>query len=397
MAVVIQFDKFAQKLVETTSFLLGGRIVNIMNKDGYIIASTEKHRIGTVHQGAVEVMATGREVCIYPDEVERYPGAKEGINMPIIVKNEVVGVVGVFGNPDESRDIANLLKVYTEMYIRQLTYFNKQEIEDEIRTELLKFLIYGEMKGQLSFEQMTDMVGWEKIPPYACVIMKVGSHEDHVSWNVNMRNLLRQFKAMEFIDSRKILYGIVDDRLVVIKSQASSQNPQVFSERLLELTEKEFASTPVIAVSGTYEDLKQMPMVYQGLSLMAEGISSGICFMDSVEGMVDYCFQYLFQNPLMQEYGERMYHKLCQKVEPKVFQEYIQTIEAYCESPDNMRIVAEKLLIHKNTLAYRMNKIYDILGLAGLNSVCRVIQLRLLLHAGKSHRADGEQDGKTTV
>ena len=62
MAVVIQFDKFAQKLVETTSFLLGGRIVNIMNKDGYIIASTEKHRIGTVHQGAVEVMATGREI-----------------------------------------------------------------------------------------------------------------------------------------------------------------------------------------------------------------------------------------------------------------------------------------------------------------------------------------------
>lgn len=92
-------------------------------------------------------MATGREVCIYPEEVSRYPGAKEGINMPIIVKNEAVGVVGVFGNPDESRDIANLLKVYTEMYVRQLTYFNKQEIEDEMRTELLKFLIYGEIKG----------------------------------------------------------------------------------------------------------------------------------------------------------------------------------------------------------------------------------------------------------
>ena len=395
MAVVIQFDKFAQKLVETTSFLLGGRIVIIMYKDGYIIASTEKHRIGTVHQGAVEVMATGREVCIYPDEVERYPGAKEGINMPIIVKNEVVGVVGVFGNPDESRDIANLLKVYTEMYIRQLTYFNKQEIEDEIRTELLKFLIYGEVRGQLSFEQMTDMVGWEGTAPYVCVLMKVGNHEDHVSWNVNMRNLLRQFKEMEFIDSREILYGIVDDRLVVIKSHASSGKLQSFSERLLELTEKEFGMTPVIAASGIYEELKQMPMVYQGLSLMAEGISSGICYMDSREGMVDYCFQYLFQNPLMQEYGERMYQTLRRKVEPKVFAEYIQTIEAYCESPDNLRIVAEKLLIHKNTLAYRMNKIYDILGLDGLNSVCRVIQLRLLLHAGQSCRPEEEQGGKS--
>ena len=394
MAVSIQFGKFAQKLVETTSFLLGGRIVNIMNKEGYIIASTEKHRIGTIHQGAVEVMATGREVCIYPEEVSRYPGAKEGINMPIIVKNEAVGVVGVFGNPDESRDIANLLKVYTEMYVRQLTYFNKQEIEDEMRTELLKFLIYGEIKGQQSFEHMRDMVGWEGKSPYACVIMKVSSHEDHVSWNVNMRNLLHQIREMEFMDSKKALFGIVDDRLVVIKSQTTSRNLTNFAQNLLKITEREFGVTPVIAVSRIYQDLKRMPMAYQGIFMMAEGTDSGICYMDSAEGMMDYCFQYVCQNTLIQEFGDEMYIKLCQGLEPNSFQEYINTIEAYYQSSENLRAAAEKLLIHKNTLTYRLNKIYDILDISGLNSVRRMIMLRLLLKAVDRHRTENEQNEK---
>lgn len=288
MAMVIQFDKFAQQLVESTSFLLGGRIVNIMDKEGCIIASTEKHRINTMHQGAVEAMNTGQEVCIYPDEVGKYPGAKEGINMPIIIKDDIIGVVGVFGNPDQSRDIANLLKVYTEIYISQLNYNNKQELAEGIRLELLNFMIYGEIKGTLSFEQMTNMVGWQCIPPYTCMIMRIPFLDDPVSRNVKMRNLLHKFRDMDFMDSHSTLYGIVDDSVVIIKSDSTPKSIKRLSERLLDLGKREFATTPGIAVSTSYNELDKMPMAYKGISIMTENDSRGILYMDSADGRVAY-------------------------------------------------------------------------------------------------------------
>lgn len=47
----------AQDFVEATSALVGHRTINIMDTNAMIIASTEKNRIGTFHQGAAEVLA----------------------------------------------------------------------------------------------------------------------------------------------------------------------------------------------------------------------------------------------------------------------------------------------------------------------------------------------------
>ena len=59
-----EFAKLAQDFVEATSLLVGQRTINIMDQKGIIIASTEKHRIGDFHQGASEVLATGKPVRI---------------------------------------------------------------------------------------------------------------------------------------------------------------------------------------------------------------------------------------------------------------------------------------------------------------------------------------------
>ena len=94
---MLEFSSMAQDFVEATSSLVGGRTINIMDREGTIIASTEQERIGTFHQGAAEVIATGKPVLIETMDLPRYPGAKEGYNMPIFLKDELIGVVGIFG------------------------------------------------------------------------------------------------------------------------------------------------------------------------------------------------------------------------------------------------------------------------------------------------------------
>lgn len=76
-------EELAKDMVEVTSALIGGRTINIMNTDGVIIASSERERIGSYHQGAREAVRTGKVVNIRKDQLDRYPGAKEGCNMPL--------------------------------------------------------------------------------------------------------------------------------------------------------------------------------------------------------------------------------------------------------------------------------------------------------------------------
>lgn len=78
-----EFAQMAQDFVEATSMLVGHRTINIMDQNAVIIASTEKERIGTFHQGAAEVLQTGKPVLVLRENLKKYPGAKEGYNMPI--------------------------------------------------------------------------------------------------------------------------------------------------------------------------------------------------------------------------------------------------------------------------------------------------------------------------
>ena len=67
------FEEIASRLVHTASRLVRGRIVNIMDTDGVIVASSDPARVGTIHEGARKVVRTGRPVAIEKDDVPYYP------------------------------------------------------------------------------------------------------------------------------------------------------------------------------------------------------------------------------------------------------------------------------------------------------------------------------------
>lgn len=111
-------DELAQQIVDTTICLVH-RNVNIMNREGIIIATGHPHRYKTFHKGAKDVIETGSIIEIYPNELPLYPGALQGVNLPIIFDDQIVGVVGVFGVPDEVRSTGRLVKTITELLLER--------------------------------------------------------------------------------------------------------------------------------------------------------------------------------------------------------------------------------------------------------------------------------------
>ena len=109
----------AQKLVDATAPLVGGRTINLMDTGGVIVASSDRSRIGQFHEGAARVLESREPVRIYPGDAGRYAGAKEGVNLPILRDGRLLGVVGILGDPDRVEETANLLGAYVALALEQ--------------------------------------------------------------------------------------------------------------------------------------------------------------------------------------------------------------------------------------------------------------------------------------
>jgi len=127
--------EYAQSIVEKTKNLLGKNI-NIMNSLGIIVGSKDKSRIDTFHEGAAEVIKTGKEIEITSKQASELEGVKPGVNLPIYLNNRIVGVVGITGDPDEVRPYGQLLKISVEAMLTQL-YLSEQLRMEQNANELM--------------------------------------------------------------------------------------------------------------------------------------------------------------------------------------------------------------------------------------------------------------------
>ena len=62
-----------------------------MDETGYIIASVDKSRIGSFHYGAYKIISENLDEY-YIDEDDASKGIKKGINLPLELDGEIVGV-----------------------------------------------------------------------------------------------------------------------------------------------------------------------------------------------------------------------------------------------------------------------------------------------------------------
>ena len=134
-------ETFASEIVELVSAILPNRTVNIMNTDGIIIASTEKERIGTFHKGAQLAAARGEMISITDETVAMYPGAKKGCNAPLVVNGSIIGVIGIFGNPEEIKTLSSFVELYVGKYYQLEAMTIPILRESEMKQRLMKEII----------------------------------------------------------------------------------------------------------------------------------------------------------------------------------------------------------------------------------------------------------------
>ena len=385
-----EFAKLAQDFVEATSLLVGQRTINIMDQKGIIIASTEKHRIGDFHQGAAEVLEIGKPVLIKIEDLPRYPGTKEGYNMPIFLNDEIIGVVGIFGCEEEVQSIANLLRVYVTQSFSQFQMTQKQNLEAELRNQLLRLLLFGGESQKEMIAKLCGMLNLQLEYPIRIVLLYERARERNMKHLLDYSQLIQNLIWKNVLDRRRDVFGIQDADYVILLGGGESPEMQKRLDKLLHEIEAEDVWNA--AVSSPCRNLEEISAGMREVSVLRNRKGGTIQNLEEHSCRM----QYLLGSMTVQEGARtaaRMLRRLKEQHGENQAEQLLRTARVYYECGGSVARAAEQLNLHKNTLLYRMKQLYQTFEMEQDSAFVREFFIRMLLEYRNMPESGKSPDG----
>ncbi|MBB6446238.1 CdaR family transcriptional regulator [Bacillus benzoevorans] len=299
--------------------------INIMDKEGIIIGSGNKERIGTLHQGALEAIKQRKIVEIQIDK--KYE--KKGINLPIEMNHEIIGVVGISGDVEETRPFGNLVKSTVILLIEQSAALQKENIERYRRQEFLHLIINPDTVYTRELINQAQTYHINLANPAQIIYIEF-------PYEIN-----EELSVSAYYPSFKISNHsqcIVVQETTIIESitrQIQNQHAEAFIA----------VSKTNNRISEGYRQSISAMRVIKGLLPSEKTISYADCefIADLSEWLIN----------------EKKTVHLPQLMEND---ELIKTLQTFIICNLNINEAANQLIIHRNTLNYRLERIHKITG-----------------------------------
>ncbi|MBO4887515.1 MAG: helix-turn-helix domain-containing protein [Firmicutes bacterium] len=359
-------EEVAGELVELTSSLVGGRTINIMNTDGIIIASSDRSRVGSYHHGAKEAVQKGSAVNIYRNQLDYYHGAKEGCNMPFRVNGAIVGVVGIYGNPDEIQELAHLLEEYVSKYYQLQSLLRPIGSEEAIRGMILANLFSPSEENLSTASSLMDQLGVRLVFPVLPVVI---DSPEPLTLERQEKDLLHELETKGLADRKRDLWGILNKRMVLLMSFSEDRSV----EALKKLTEKGYR----VSLGRQAATLWEIRAGYQQAALL------DLCGEEAWQDMADLptrCRYLLYQSA-----GEStdlldfLAQRFTKAFSPEEQQMLLLSAKVYYEEERSITRASERLFVHKNTLQYRIKRLMRALQIEEFPAFWQEYILRLLI------------------
>ncbi|HZH59476.1 MAG TPA: sugar diacid recognition domain-containing protein [Metabacillus sp.] len=344
--------ELAQEIVERTMKILNHNI-NVMNDKGIIIGSGDKERINQLHDGALLVLNKGESYEIDKLAAAEMKGTKPGINLPIQFNNQIVGVIGITGEPESIRNYAQLVKMAAELVLEQSLLLERVQWKQRLQSEIVNRLISEKDFNEEWIKERAQFLGIKVDQSRIAFVLKQSDDTEFSN-----QELLR---SVHYELEKDDLMGItLNNEIVILKAAVTIHEKSdlfLFMKRL----EKASRGKALIGIGSRTERIKEITSsflqakkaIFVGSKLQPEK-----AFYDYEEYRLDILLSKLAQNEQDRK-SFSFYHKLLEEGKKG---ELEQTLEAYIKENGELNKISERLFIHRNTLRYRLEKISELTG-----------------------------------
>lgn len=370
--------QLAQKIVERSMKVLPFN-VNVMDARGIIIASGNPQRIGDLHSGAQMVLARQEAVEIDTAAASSLPGAKAGINLPLYGRGEICGVIGITGNPEETRQYGELLRITAEMMIEQALLTGELQRERRYREEFVFQLLKRSGVSAESMSAWAARLGVDLTQARVVTLLRLEStraEPDH--------QLLNLQRAQNELIARwnNLLTAVISPRELALLEAFDTGGTQAeclqrAQKRLAEIDrivahsiELDYSLTAGIALPGLDGASASYQSAKTTLSVARSRGSTR-----STASFYEYPLPVLLADLELGWKQERFLKPLERLAsnDPKSGV-LIKTLAAWFANNGHPTLTAKTLHIHRNSLDYRLRKIGEITGM-NLDSIDDMLML----------------------
>lgn len=334
--------RIANAIVEETSIRLH-RNVNIMNTEGIIIATRDTSRIGSFHEGALEVLKSGETRIISADN-ESWGGTQPGVNLPISFQKEIIGVIGVTGDPAEMGDIGELVKMTTELMIRQEFVVSQMEWKQRTKEMIIEQL----MKREPSFNDMDRGLSLLRIKfeqPFTTMVIQITER------TIANQKLIQ--KLEEIIGEKNGIVAFINvNRLIIATSGLEEEEVKRKIDNVYALLKKENVVFRM-ANSLPFDELQEFSQAY---------LDCDITLKISEHDKEVISFAEIEAKALIYQIDDVITERFSYRVLKKIDENKAITLETFFTNGLNIQKAADDLYVHRNTLIYRLYKIIDETG-----------------------------------
>lgn len=328
---------------------------NIMDERGVILASTNPLRVSQVHEGARRVLAEHlpRLSIETGDGLE---GVQQGINLPICLRGETVGVIGVTGKPADVAMFGTVIKLMTELMMERIW---QQEQENQLENAKALFLenwIFSNSLERSELEVRGKLLGIDVTLPRTVVLLQVvpkGGNplgDKGEILNTRLLSLVRRHLA----GNPQNFCAAVHQRILILLCE---QRPDLVRSLLRQLQGdiEGFEAVTVYGGASTVNDaagdLRQCYLEAKTASKVAMHQKNGrIAFYDGLS--LDFILR-----SIPPEIKSNLLSKVFAACQGEEIEELLQTLRLFFNHGGNVKAAAAEAFIHKNTFQYRMQKV----------------------------------------
>ena len=344
-------QSLAQEIVNRTMEIIK-RNINVMNEKGVIIGSGDKKRIDSIHEGAVKVIETQSGYEISESDAKQLHGVKPGINLPISYYDQIVGVIGITGDPKEIRNYGELVKMAAEMILQQAFLIDEMQWDERLKEDLTMQLLHGTKNLNSIYFERVKRLGIDLHIPRVAIILTSENQAKGYKWIRDQRE-------------KEDLFVMHSDHIILLKKVDVNEAKWEYNKTLAQMEkwvtrlEKYEYYQCKIAI-GTY---------HYGLEGITKSYQEAVHTLTVGEKLDPHQTIYFYQNYKLPVFLLRAnqngideeigpYYEQLKQQDKKG--ELLETLAAYIEENGDVNQTAGKLFIHRNTLRYRLDRITDL-------------------------------------